>query len=134
MNYHVHDRTPERELDARIATEVMGWQVRWASEEHPVFPGGDWENKLTDGPYTPPGWPVKRYSTDIAAAWLVVKKMTGADPDGLEYAFYVNYGPDEWECGFVHPNRYDWWVASNCETAQKAICLAALKAVGGDNA
>jgi hypothetical protein len=63
-------------LDALVAEKVMGLTVNWASEQNPVFPGGDWNNKLTDGPYCPPGcWPVKHYSRDIAAAWQVKAEM-----------------------------------------------------------
>jgi hypothetical protein len=69
-----------------------------------------------------------RYSTDIAAAWEVVEKLT-ADHEFRFQADY--YGP------FVQFIRYaedkngdhpDY--SSSADTAPHAICLAALKAVG----
>jgi hypothetical protein len=75
------------------------------------------------------GLDLPRYSTDIAAAWLVVKHMRTHVPDyralrmesvplGHTVAFYS------------HKNRLDRigaFVAA--ETAPMAICLAALKAL-----
>lgn len=67
-----------------------------------------------------------RYSTDIAAAWMVVEKMEESGfgitlheviPDSDACVFLCNFGlnPDDESCEL---------------TAPMAICLAALKAVG----
>ena len=84
-----------RGLDALVAIEVMG--------RHPDD---------LDRPYPP-------YSTDIAAAWEVVEKLSA-----------------EWSFTLARDTK-DWWDAefyadtfAKAPTAAHAICLSALNAVG----
>lgn len=65
---------------------------------------------------------IPHYSTDIAAAWDVVEKLKIKGFD------FVLHWKTAWECIFWFGR--DKWFESNCETAPRAICLAALKAVG----
>lgn len=69
------------------------------------------------------------YSTDIAAAWLVVEKMRTRSRflHLMEHGSVVE-GPPLWRCQFIGDDDGP----SDCEfadTAPLAICLAALKAV-----
>ena len=78
-----------------------------------------------------------RYSTDIASAWEVVENMRERRPlvnlmndgwhcrmkvDGLDEEVYI----DGQAVAFTQPSVH----ANGCDTAQLAICLAALRAVG----
>lgn len=100
-----------RELDALVAEKVMGLMMIDGKEKYPC----DSSSKgyiLTDP---------EPYSTDIAAAWLVVEK--------LRDTLHVN-----WD---ICSDSTSWWAKiGNLETlkaadsAPLAICLAALKAVG----
>lgn len=97
----------DRELDALVAEKVFNQKYKVAI------------------------WEMPYYSRDIAAAWEVVEKIIELYPDlpfGVEYSF----------CGTSE--GYKWYAELNPEpdfgpkymadTAPKAICLAALKAVG----
>jgi hypothetical protein len=88
-----------RELDQRVAIEVMGWTL-YAGNRN----------------YRQSGEPVPDYSTDIAAAWLVVEAL-------LARGIYVcvEYASGRWNC-------WAGTVNVHAETAPLAICLAALKA------
>lgn len=63
---------------------------------------------------------VPHYSTDIAAAWLVVEKMG----DGKNFA--LAKGPEHWTAGF---SKGDNMAAENAKIAPHVICLAALEAI-----
>ncbi len=122
-----------RELDALIAEHVMGWTKR-ISADHTGSPikalraiGVIYAWK--DAKKKEQGLDVPRYSTDIAAAWMVVDRMRTHVPDyralrmesvplGYTVAFYSHKNP---------LNRVGAFVAA--ETAPLAICLAALKAL-----
>jgi len=101
---------PGRELDALIAEKVFGLEVEWkegfGSKE--VFP----VSRLTAIP---------EYSTDIAAAWLVVEKLKGREPsiayEGEKYGWEVS----------LTINHEIFCIYG--KSAPHAICLAALKAV-----
>ena len=124
-----------RELDARVAVEVMGIEVeRGVTVVHdcgsvdddvgiPVQAGGETEYD-----------PCPAYSTDIRAAWEVVEKM--AEGEGWQLSLNGPIGGWRAEC--------TWWGCSipligvrknlhhkaEAATAPMAICLAALKAKG----
>jgi len=123
---------PGRELDALVAEHVMGKKLPTTV----CYFEGD-----------PPSGPVNLcpfYSTDIAAAWEVVARLTEAHKNSQGYAptFEIYSGRDdcdhqEWYAQFY--NRYGSNNLYNCEdgivlekgrTPPHAICLAALKAVG----
>jgi len=108
-------KDPGRELDALVAEKVMGWIKRpkgagtahlWISSDKQAFH----ESELP------------AYSTDIAAAWQVVEKLTRRD-DKLFFTLETPISGSAWECWFSG----EW---AEGETASHAICLAALKAVG----
>ncbi len=68
------------------------------------------------------------YSTDIAAAWLVVDLIKMREREVFHLQFYNG----KWECGFEVVN-YDLLEDPVMnESASLAICLAALKAKGID--
>jgi hypothetical protein len=98
-----------RELDALVAEKVMGLP--------PVYgpTGIKWDG------------PIPAYSTDIAAAWEVVERIKGSQP---ESTFSIEWIGTQWRVDFVYQN-YDWYnEGDQADTAPHAICLAALKAVG----
>ena len=99
---------PGRELDALVAEKVMGYKVR--DEEHYEVP-----------PLRAIYW-IPKYSTDIAAAWMVVEKLKGLEPE-LSWS-------DEDHCWFVHFQKSRPSICPFGITAPHAICLAALKAIG----
>lgn len=61
------------------------------------------------------------YSTDIAAGWRVVEKL------GLSVLY--DELTKRWQAR-KHVSVYDETASKWCDTAPRAICLAALKAVG----
>jgi hypothetical protein len=130
-----------RELDALVAERVMGW-----SEIDPKGTAmindrsGQWSHDTVLGfsPNDTVPEIVPHYSTDIAAAWLVVDAMTDDDSSindkkysfGLEYSSVV-----DWVADFTprrsHPlaREYEAFRTTGSDAAH-AICLAALKAIG----
>lgn len=122
------DLKPGRELDALVATKVMGWTLRrfW-----PVSDLRDDRSKPCES-WTAPGGTYERqlpaYSTDIAAAWEVVEKFEVVELiKGEEFArcrIRVGKGHPAYEKG-------NDWVTDESDTSAipHAICLAALKAV-----
>jgi len=120
----------DRELDAMVAEHVMGW-YRTAM---------DWfvrKGKFRREP--------KPYSTDIAAAWLVVEAMRERGwsvfiddmPDGAS-AQVVNlnceHHADEHDTGSYASGTFRGGYCALSEAkapkAPRAICLAALRALG----
>lgn len=105
---------PGRELDALVAEKVMGWQVGSS-----IYPWLVVDGKVTQrlAEWSP--------STDIAAAWEVLTSpkfccwvMKSDHESGLITAQVEHDG-----------NRR----IAQSETAPHAICLAALRAVGGES-
>lgn len=134
---------PGRDLDALVAEKVMGVKPKLiaiatqdggksaAVVEHWNGPFPD-HNSVRDWIEEHPGYKLdfwkeyRPYSTDIAAAWKVIEKLCDA-PDGdlpLQITFTRSNG---------------WFVEigdgvcsdQDIEGLSQAICLAALKAVGG---
>lgn len=118
---------PGRELDALVAEKVMGFElkqpkgVRWLENTY-VYAINDYRD---DGPVYVIDCPC--YSTDIAAAWEVVK-------------YFSNKPFNIWisTCGILNAPHFQAILQSkdgrggNCigTTVPHAICLAALTAVG----
>jgi hypothetical protein len=110
-----------REIDALVAENVMGWIL---------IP----REKLGWG--IPPGRPhlvdevkeIPHYSTDIAAAWEVVEKMT----ENPEPHFELSKDRAGWHAGF-DPDRPFKRVTAKATTAPLAICLARLDTKAGFN-
>ena len=128
-----------RELDALIAEKVMGWEAvndeleiakregnpdlvdsqRWHRRK--VWFKGN-EKMACEECGTLPA-----YSTDIADAWEVVRKMGMVLIENSGEAFGKL---DEWNVQFVGHDKEGepHWVSESAETVELAICLAALKA------
>lgn len=113
-----------RELDALVAEKVMGWKLEPYTRCIQVLPveagrppeGAD-TSKLK--PFNNIGsYEIPHYSTAIAAAWEVVEKLRLAilPMSNGQWGAAVNEDK-EFVPGFI------------ANTAQHAICLAALKAV-----
>ena len=129
------EMTAGRECDALVAEKVMGYTLSELSL--PAYP----KYKLFDiesGEFSGYVKEVPHYSTDIAAAWEVVKRMP--IPFKLEKCWEKAYqiGPEGWsacwctdaDCEGCNENSRctngdDAWA----ETAPLAICRAALKAL-----
>ncbi len=136
---------PGEELDALVATLVMGWKrLTWAQ----AFPDNKFQaRRTTELTYS---WhddslkmvayaremgcadcyqlpPVFTPSTSIEAAWEVVEKLLKTGHD-------VTYdaGPNRDTGVTFHAVRVNDVDLSYAETAPHAICLAALKVVGYD--
>lgn len=112
----------DRELDALVAEKVMGiWP--WLLHD-------EYEPKAMTCPetgiQTSPVRAFDRYSTDISAAWQVVERMQ------VDGSWYSISGPAD---GFprYHAEILNGWKSlaeAEAETAPRAICLAALRALG----
>jgi hypothetical protein len=129
-----------RELDALVAEKVMGWEPVNDPDT------GLWW-RVPKGGYNPSGFQSEdappAYSTDIAAAWQVVEKITRPlanirngewclDRLGYRCCEHDEDGVHgEWRCSFrAYKGEDDEWVHVTASTAPLAICLAALKACG----
>lgn len=125
-----------REIDALVAEKIMGWTYRKPDPKYISAEGVGsyvgfilqppkinecYERYTCAGQLTFYGYP-PHYSTDIAAAWEVAEQMKlKLVVDGVFGFWRVIIGPVG--------ERNVFCVAEE-ETAPKAICLAALKAVG----
>lgn len=134
-----HPLPPGRELDALVATEIMGWRLfehsgeTWATTrragvnnsaykiesqdvgDHLMFAGRKYG-------FFPPGWSP---STDIAAAFEVVEKLHAL---GWYWSIAQQIAPEEPGILVVLAND-DGMAEGFAATAPYAICLAALDAV-----
>jgi hypothetical protein len=113
----------DRELDALVAEEVFGWQRPPPEDQD-----------FTVIPMTYEQWStlaLPHYSTDIAAAWEVVEKLSESfewvleSPTNREEGFTCTFFGTEADAGWMPPPG-----RAVAETVSKAICLAALMAVG----
>lgn len=85
-------------LDAVVARRVCGWQ------------------SYSNDPFPP-------YSSEIAAAWLVVERLR---PSWLIELVEVSAPTDEWIASFRNPEAGRHGAGCCAPTAPHAICLAAL--------
>lgn len=131
----------DRELDALVAEKVFGWE--WV-EDLPSRTGNRRGGKFLGSPGFSDRNPsmartarckhlaewcyndVENYSTDIGAAWKVVEKIQST---GLvfEISSLLNGG---YNAGFYKEPYGDGKCVLGIKEAPRAICLAALKAVG----
>lgn len=117
---------PGRELDALVAEKVMGWRVVREPQDDgyggPPLPKpflwaiGDGTPAVFREGQEPQPWSPSR---DIAAAWEVVEKVSGS-------YFILDFDSGYWSAEFSPSG-----MGMRGTTAPHAICLAALKAVGG---
>ncbi len=151
MGEEMSGLTAGRELDSEIAEKVMGYSGRvivrrgrsLKSSGEPLvafrispsrFECGAYETHwLLDGtklycgkPFSPRFAP--HFSTDIAAAWLVVERLAAISPQQDFHLEHMEGAGWTASCCF---NRADggWDGWRNADTAPLAICLAALQAV-----
>jgi hypothetical protein len=111
---------PGRELDALIAEKVMGWKyvhivfskVYQEYEANGCAPG----ESGTD-------WLVPRFSEDISDAWAVAEYVFDGD-------FTITVLGSSYKCSGAESPNFSAAEAT-AGSAPHAICLAALKAVGG---
>jgi len=140
-----------RERDARVEQWLFhnrkepAHRASWKYDKHPGDGYGDFEGwwcETCDGPDMPamvsllkPGpevhdnYPIRPLTTDIAAAWKVVEKMrekrydvsmSRIHSEGVwDVTFYSESGPKE--CMGI----------GIADTIENAICLAAMKTLGG---
>jgi hypothetical protein len=118
--------TPGRELDAIVAEKVMG--------ETPE----DYRRRCHCGLRHSCEWCIypRNYSTDIAAAWEVVARLSAVrESTDLGFSFHLHSWdsmPDRFVASFDHldgcPQAEQ--TAAGLDGVPHAICLAALKAVG----
>lgn len=106
------------ELNALVAEKVMGLPVK-------QFADGTW---LQDD-----GSAIEPYSTDIAAAWEVVKRTRNTVGQGFAVIECSSYEIGWWIAGWFdwREGPYEHEKSARAETAPFAICKAALKAVEG---
>ncbi len=151
---------PGRELDALIAEKVMRHRVIRKGEEFTGFPlllhsSGDCETgvakediwQIGERSYYSP-FSLPHYSTQIAAAWLVVEKFRARQTPVELYGEEWHDGGD-WTCKIIHPTQNKNYGSGTVTilgeatvtvkgaergspSAPLAICLAALEAVGVD--
>jgi hypothetical protein len=124
-----------RELDRMVAERVFGHEVKLVTEEERDGPEGwdlqdverryPWRSTLPSGEVVG-GWASLRpYSSDIAAAFLVVERM---QQDGWSFTLRDDgrtHGP-AWEVDFVGV-LHDGW--AQADTAPLAIARAAIHAL-----
>lgn len=117
-----------RDLDARIAEMVFRWQwyiadnVQYLRSPHPFAYGCVIDSEGTHYLKALPA-----YSTDIAAAWLVVEQI---HQRGLCVSVSALHEWDtKYECSVHHESILDVVASGEADTAPLAICRAALAAV-----
>jgi hypothetical protein len=126
-----------RELDALVAEKVMGaeWDEQWAvgysilkfREDVRHLVTHDWAcEKKQVNPACP------HYSTDIAAAWLIVERLRPAED--TRYGVTIESDGAGWYCT-VEDADVEWDDPAHTsvaygETLPLAICRAALASVG----
>ena len=112
-----------REMDCAIAEEIFGWKI--LTKIPPLI----WINNPADKANGGYGNRVPHYSTDIAAAWEVVKKLVSIEEEGFTKWQVVidSDGINRWIADF----KDDPLHTTNCSapTAPLAICRAALLAI-----
>lgn len=138
----------DREIDALVAEKVMGLiisDIHGEKCEWELWPEMfEYDSEYCYELYGSSGHyiPVKKYSTDIAAAWEVVEKLGSIV--GYDFTVEITYDkdtaafPDKYFCTITNGDsnslnpKVKLFMGSSEDSAPKAICLAALKVVGVD--
>lgn len=131
----MHESKPEiapgRQLDILVAEKVM------RLEPWPGFPGAFRAPIILPG-QTPKPCAPPEYSTDIAAAWEVVEKLR---EQGAAFCIEQHPMAEEPTVWFltdknmsegIIPTDHQEHISATAATVPLAICLAALKAAGGE--
>jgi hypothetical protein len=118
-----------RELDALVAEKVMGCTTLFYGTDG-VTPFCNCGRKTAfDNGEHEDGIGLKPYSTDIAAAFEVVAKLTSGRDKFMYNSLYREPNFGKWLFGSVDSDgSFSPWLEA--DTAPLAICLAALDAVG----
>lgn len=115
-----------RELDKRVAVEVMGWTLPRTFQNTVTWPNGK-----TEPLGSPEVLPVPQFSTDIAAAWSVLMREPFGPRDfTLDHRFWkkeTNW-PAPWRCRIISKWFPGGSVTGYGDTAPLAIVHAALAA------
>ena len=116
-------RVTDTEIIEALATKVMGWIERpqWRLPADRWYTRNDkreWRKEAKSG------WnPLE----NIKDAWMVVERMGEVHHLGSKHGFLLTKRDGElWYCEFERPN----WEDVEADNPSRAICLAALKAVG----
>jgi len=129
MGVNVDELTAGPELDALVAERVMGLDPCKCDRKSPA----SWGYKTCSTCDRPRA---QSYSTDIAAAWQVVEKLSERFMLSLDELHPKAKDGSErhgrWTARFMDtdPSRGGSWLSGECSTAPLAICRAALRAVG----
>jgi hypothetical protein len=147
MNREITAFPPGRALDALVAEHVMGLMVKpitFIDGRGPRPERGTVGKpyKMADGRMGVSALIIPSYSTEMAAAWEVVEKITQSIVEAKEGQWWLDglgFNPDDtsdprtdrWRCWFTSERGGARIEASaEADTAPLAICLAALRAVG----
>lgn len=123
----------DRELDALVAEKVMGCKLKQHPMDYPVTKYTilcgcyDGRHEFQDAVSTQ----LKFYSTDIAASWTIVEKMT---QNNYHFCIHKYFGNQQYTAEF-HLHELDivgTHAGRDSSNPARAICLAALKACGVD--
>lgn len=106
-------------LDALVAEKVMGLKVEYGTFDCKCCKGESFH--LVDG------HPPAPYSTDIAAAWMVIDRLLENHKIYLRTSEVLVPG---WEVEITYGLPEGVQISCHARTATHAICLAALKACG----
>lgn len=126
------------ELDVLVAQKVMGFEImRSALQTRDGFP--TYRHRHPERDWDWMEMAVPQFSTEIAAAWLLVEKLKEIDRAmavcDRSYGSIKIEGDRPWEAGFINGQKLahdpGQFVQAFGPTAPLAICRAALKAVMG---
>jgi hypothetical protein len=120
------DLSPGRELDAAIATQVMGWH----DVKFQPIANAFGEKVLDEYAGHPPNDLLKnaiipKYSSNIQFAWDVLEKLKTISV----FAAVISAKGQPWVCKV---NKDTAFVEERADAAPLAICKAALKAMSGE--
>lgn len=118
---------PGRKLDALVAEKVMKCKIEKPLSYAPLCGCLDLNHSIRDPGRLPL---IKNYSTDIAAAWEVVEKLTSKIEPHFQLGLCDVYTESPKWHAELYLDRPRKRVFAKADTAPHAICLAALKAVG----
>jgi hypothetical protein len=108
----------DQEKIVELAGKVMGWtRVEWAQDDGPDHPPYYWRKQ--DGCLLPMGW---NPLASIGAAWMIVEQLNAMDK-------YVRVERTPAGKAVVAIWRHGVAITERADTAPRAICEAALKAI-----
>lgn len=110
----------DRDLNVQVAEKIMEWRTWWSHGDGFYLYSTSGENSL----------PLPAFSTDIAAAWQIVEWLH----ERKIVVIVSNGNGDSHDCDIILGSPHDVDTLSGvhvtADSWPRAICLAALKAVG----